>query len=161
MTSSILPTLILPPNPPLAVGHRNATKPAAANVVRLAPVSETVARLRNWRRLTPKRVFVGRHPHGGCRWGGGNEAGAAGFADGALDGATGLAGRQVDLGVLVAAARLSAERTGAADVGATSRGDEHDADQHDDDEDGDGDDCCGTHRAYLTDRRTSRRATAR
>src|SRR3954470_22810537 len=58
-TSSSLPTLILPPNPPLAVGHRKATKPAAAKVVRPAPVSDTVARLRNCRRLTPSASSSG------------------------------------------------------------------------------------------------------
>src|SRR3954467_14036328 len=58
-TSSSLPTLILPPNPPLAVGHRKATKPAAANVVSPAPVSDTVARFKNCRRLTPSASSSG------------------------------------------------------------------------------------------------------
>ena len=41
------------PKPPVAVGHRNATNPAAEKAPMPALVSVTVARLKNWRRLTP------------------------------------------------------------------------------------------------------------
>ena len=41
------------PKPPVAVGQRKATKPAAKNAPRPALVSVTEARLKNWRRLTP------------------------------------------------------------------------------------------------------------
>ena len=53
LTSSIEPTVTGCPNPPLAVGHRKATNPAAKKAPRPALVSVTEARLKNWRRLTP------------------------------------------------------------------------------------------------------------
>ena len=51
--SSYLPTVTCWPNPPVAVGHRKATKPAAENAPMLALISVTLARLKNCRRLTP------------------------------------------------------------------------------------------------------------
>ena len=134
MTSSILPTLILPPKPPLAVGHRNATKPAAANVVRLAPVNETVARLKNWRRLTPMASSSG----------GTHTTGVDGAAATRPVLRAWLTARstarpvwpvgQIDVGVFVAPARLTAQRTRAANVGAAGGRDEDDRRQDDDDE---------------------------
>jgi hypothetical protein len=64
----------------------------------------------------------------------------------------------VDLGVLVATARLAAQRARAADVAPLGGGDERDRAEDDDDRDPDCDDDGCTH-VDLTVRRTSRRAT--
>ncbi len=47
-----MPTRIFEPNPPLGTGHRKAST-AAPKPDRLSPMSKTMLRLKNWRRVTP------------------------------------------------------------------------------------------------------------
>ena len=116
MISSFLPTLTWPPKPPVANGHRNATKLAAANVSRPTLVSVTVARLRNCRRLTPMASGSGgTHTDGRHRLGLDQIGAARSATAAALDVAPVWRDRQVDLGVRPSRRPVSpAERAGAA-----------------------------------------------
>ena len=104
MISSFLPTRTLPPNPPVANGHRKATKLAAANVSRLTLVRVTRGPVEELPAADADRLGIGRNPHRRRHRLGLGQPGAALLGDrGALDVATGGRGRQIDLGVTVAA----------------------------------------------------------
>jgi hypothetical protein len=65
LISSMLPTLILEPNPPLPLGQRNASMPALKVVVPSAN-DTTIDRLKNCRRVTPTvSSSGGTHATGG------------------------------------------------------------------------------------------------
>ena len=96
------------------------------------PISVIVARLRNWRRLTPMASSSGGTHTTGVAGSAGTRAAppplrASLPATLARSTAAGLHRRQIDLGVLVAPSRLATQCARTADVAAASRGDEHDA----------------------------------
>ena len=65
--SPSLPTTTGWPKPPVAVGQRKATKPAAANAPSPALISDTLARLRNIRRETARASGSGGTQGAGAR----------------------------------------------------------------------------------------------
>ncbi len=104
------------------MGHRKATKPAAANEPSPAVISVIIETLRKCRRVVA--MVSGS--------GGTNTTGADGSTftrvvvppraclAGALDLDAGDARRQVDVRVAIALARLAAQRAGTADVAAAA-----------------------------------------
>ena len=148
--SEMVPTGTLPPNPPVLVGHRKATKLAAEKVPMLAAISEIEARLKNWRRLTPSAsgsggvhgvrpvsAVTGARPVADA----GDRAFGLDLGGRGGDGAGGafVAGRGV------ARHGFGAERAGAADVATSRQGHERNRGEDADDSDGDEDGCGGIH----------------